>query len=328
LDENGGVLSYYDALKISATPLDTSKTKRSDFWKIISDLKTLNVIHEIKDYKGIRFLISTSKDPTDSVLSVHYNKMKLDVIFIRDILKWLKRTNMAENFEEFRSRKVLSKGARKNNFVWDAFGYNCATGFNTVYESNKESKDKKAVIVLDVKMRSAYTATDLEGFYERVQGVLCSSKKRKYKLIPVIVSKEMTTEAKAKVMNLGFIHYELGVIYGENVYRVLDNYFELTQAFLEKDELKQSNKNNVSINEMLESSLSELKNSGQDSNLMNIKGDLFELAIFQFLRETLIGFNIEHSAFVNKAYEYDFIARNYATQECIVKCTHRVGHIF
>lgn len=311
--ENKGILSYLEALKICASPVGKSNNKKSSLDNIIRDLTSLDFIKSVESYKNVKFICSNFFDSNNNALENYYNKIRLDVILNRDIITWLRKTNLIENEKEYRSINTLVKGVISNNYVWDAVGFNRATGFNTVYESNKKSENKNAFVVIDIKINSEYTVLDLNGFYSRVQNVLCSSKERKYKIIPIIFTKNISDEAKAKCLNLGFIHFGLGVIYGDKIFKIIDSYSNIFSLI--SDEY---NQDNSSLSDLIETTLLNLKDSGQEDNLNNIKCDLFEYLIFIYLKETLNGYSIEHSVKIPKSYEYDFIAKNNSTNECII----------
>jgi len=318
---NDGVLSYYECYKVTALPYDTDKTNKSSLAQVIKDLVTLNIIEKSETYNGVRFIMSYEGMQKKDALKNHYNKMKLDVLFMRDIMKWLRGTNLVENFIRYRSNHEIGKGAFENNYIWDAFGFNKATGFNTIYMSNKKSDDKKALVVLDIKISSMYNTFNLDGFYERVQGVLCSSKEKKYKLIPIIFTNEITDEAKAKLLNLGFIHFSLGSIFGDTIFKVIQQYtniFDLISNSVSEQNHFLKESYSSQLEEAIESILSDVETSGQNINLSNMKGDLFELIIFLLLKELLPGYEIEHSIKLPDAYEYDFVAKKSSRKECII----------
>ena len=312
LKKNDGVLSYYECYKVSALPLDNIKTKKNTLEEVINELTELGVLAKSEVYNDVKFIMTYDATQNPDSLMNHYNRMKIDVLFMRDIMKWIRSTNLVDNFVRYRSNHEIGKGAFENNYIWDAFGFCKSTGFNTIKTSNKKSDDKKALAVLDVKISTTYDTNDLDGFFERVQGVLCSSKENKYKVIPIVFTSDITDEARAKLINLGFIHYSLGAVFGDKIFKVIQKYIdiiELTSDFEMRNEKFVDDFYASRIEETMESILSDIESSGQSINLSNMKGDLFELAIFILLKELLAGYEIEHSVKLTNSFEYDFVAK-------------------
>lgn len=99
LEKNNGVISFYEGLKITASPLDKSKTKMDYLNNIIGDLKELKLIKDIKTYDGIKYIIDMDikNDQELDLIDAHKTKMIIDCTFIRDILYYLQRHNLIDN---------------------------------------------------------------------------------------------------------------------------------------------------------------------------------------------------------------------------------------
>ncbi|WP_127583129.1 hypothetical protein [Paenibacillus koleovorans] len=306
LENSGGVLSYYEALKVTSSPLDREKTKMDYLDRIIQDLLHLDFIMELQTYNNVTYIVDKKHGVNWlSIVTSHEGKMKLDCMFLRDVLIWLQKHNLINSEEVvYRSKDELSKGAQHNNFVWDAFSYSSATGI-----TNDREDKKNTLIVLDVQLSRSYSQQDLDGFYNRVQGVICSSLSRKRKVLPIIILNETTdTSVQNRIRKLGFLSFHLGTIYGERIYEVLKSLNNINDFFR-----FQSYPSDV-ISE-IRSVLEKLRESGQETNLQNLKGDLFEILMYSVLRRIVGEGYIEQSVVLKdkdssgkvEYYEYDLV---------------------
>lgn len=320
---NNGVLSYYEALKITASPLDGSKTKLSTLEDALSILLKLDIIKIEVDENNIKYIVFTfsSSSQIENVINRHYTDMVLDSMFFSDMLNWLQKINLIDNSNiRFRNKNNPSLGATHNNFVWDAFAYTKTTGINTITKNNKESNDKSVLVVLEVIISREFTIYDLQSFYDRIQVVRNSvnSESNIRKVLPVIIYKQISSEVFNKMQALGFLGFNLGVIYGEKIYEIIDN---LNIIKLKENTYLDDTKNFVYV---IKETLSSIRSSGQESNLGNIKGDLFESLVYSLFREIFSGGIIRQNKKLPKKddddehYEYDFIIENPRYEERIV----------
>ncbi|MBJ6360923.1 hypothetical protein ACFOQM_06365 [Paenibacillus sp. GCM10012307] len=317
LESSLGVLSYYEALKVTSSPLDREKTKMDHLDRIIQDLLHLGFIMELQTYNSVTYIIDKLHGVNwPSVVKSHESKMKLDCMFIRDVLLWLKKHNLINREEVvYRSKDELSKGAQHNNFVWDAFSYSSATGI-----TNDREDIKNTLVVLDIQLSRPYSQHDLDGFYNRVQGVICSSLSRKRKVMPIIIINDITdTGVQNRIRKLGFLSFHLGTIYGERIYEILKGLDKINDFFR-----FQSHPAEV-ISEVT-NILENLRESGQETNLQNLKGDLFEVLMYSVFRRIIGEGYIEQNVILKEKdsegkveyYEYDLIIQKGAPRERIV----------
>lgn len=320
IDLNEGLLSYFEALKITSSPIEESSTKVSTLKEITSDLKAINIIDVITDRFGGRYLIDPNKiGERDRLLELHYAKMYIDTIFLSDILIWLRKHNLIDNENvRFRNKMNPSIGVKHNNLVWDAFAYTRTTGINVTINNNANgSENKQTLVVLDVVINREYTDEDLQGFYSRVQIIINSVKTGIRKIMPIVISKETSQYVSSKISKLGFIHLNLGTIFGERIFNLIN------KLNLIKIEQLHRLENTEQFIENIENILSTIRDTGQETNLENIKGDLFEALLLSFLRyiypDSMIdqGKNIKSSD-DEEQYEYDFIIVSRNNNEMVV----------
>jgi len=320
IDLNEGILSYYEALKITSCPLDESSTKVSSLKEIITDLKAINIIDIITDQLGVKYLIDQNKQSAkDSLIEMHYTKMYIDAIFLSDILTWLRKHNIIDNENvRFRNKSNPSIGVKHNNLVWDAFAYTRTTGINVTVNNNANwSENKQTLVVLDAIINREYTDEDLQGFYSRVQIVINSVKTGIRKIMPIIISKEISKFVSNKISKLGFIHLSLGTVFGERIFDLIN------KLNLIKAEQLHRLENSEQFVENIENVLSTIRNTGQETNLENIKGDLFEALLLSLLRYIYPDSMIDQGKILKsledeEKYEYDFIIVSRNNNEIVV----------
>lgn len=326
LDDNNGILSYYEALKITASPLENKSSKIDSLDDIIKDINKLELVKLITDSKNVRYIIyeEIENEEIDGLLNLHYNKLKLDTAFIIDILNWLIKSNLIVNIDNsFRNKNQPSIGAIHNNLIWDALGYTKTTGINPISPQLAKQTEKQTLVVLDIVISRNYQQYDLDGFLSRIQINLNSVSTGKRKVLPIIIYKDCSTYLLNKIKSLGFIAYDIGSIYGSNIFHILNNIskIQISSRLLENEEFE------TTIIDTLET----IKNSGQENQLSDLKGTLFEVMLFQLLKHQYpsaeIIPNYYYSSKVKdketgkekkEGYEYDYIIKSSNPKEIIV----------
>lgn len=319
LDVNDGIISAYEGLKVTASPIEKSSTKVSNLKELLQILLDLRIIEE-RDKNGVKYYIYTNidEDEANEKIERYYQDMVIDSIFLPDILRWLQKRNLIDNKNVvFRNKKKPQFGAVHNNLVWDAFAYTGTTGIHNKFEENCD--DKKTLVVLDVLLNRDYTEFDLQGFYERIQIARNSVKSNLRKILPVIVLKNDDGAVAKSIHKLGFLSLGIAAVYGEKVYEIMkDLQFIKAQEFITLD-------NAEAFVDTIGNSLSNLQKAGQETNLQNIKGDLFESLMYPLLSMIYTNSNIEPGKILRRKdkegtkeyYEYDYIVTS-STQEEIV----------
>ncbi|MCE3297079.1 MAG: hypothetical protein K0R65_2793 [Crocinitomicaceae bacterium] len=322
LDRNEGILSYYEALKISSSPLEKSSSKVDYLDDLLIILKERQIVYEYKDRNGINYIVLKSKErDCEHLVSIHYSKMLIDTMLVNDIVQWFKKSNIIDNNSAiFRNKKTPWSGAKHNNLVWDAIGYTKTTGINPGSAKNSKTFDKQTLVVLDIVINREYESFDLDGFYNRIQINLNSVKNGQRKVLPIIVYKECSRFVLNKTKSLGFLCYDIGSIYGSKIFEIIDNLNSLQSSqSIEKRDFQQK------VDEILNS----IELSGQEEQLKAIKGILFEVMIYQLLKNcypnAAITPNYRYYRIINKddvetkvVYEYDYVIRSNNPKEIII----------
>lgn len=321
IEQCNGIISYYEALKITASPIDGAKTKMDTLKNILDDLYRLKLAKE-GVYEGIKFIVEYefSEDQSIQAALLHKANMELDCAFLPDILRWLILHNIIDNQNYIYRNKVFpSKGAEHNNFVWDAYAYTKTTGYNTVTSNNLTTNNKEMLVVLDIVINREYDEVDVQGLYNRIQGVLQSSKNTR-KVLPVVITNNISIIASTQLRSLGFLHFGIATVYGERILEIISNLKKIQQIHLYKYTVTDQ------LTEYVANTLLTIEESGQDGNLQNIKGVLFEVLLHPLIRNLYPNGSFE----ANKIYrnltekgnkfphEFDVIVIDRSLREAIV----------
>ncbi|MCE7061937.1 hypothetical protein [Dyadobacter sp. CY343] len=307
LDENNGIISYYEALKITASPLEPSTTKVSNLDDITNLLRKLDIIY-IRTVDEVKYLLYLKEgnqhtdDHESALITDHRSKMYIDSSMLPDILRWLAKCNMITTTQSpYRNRNSPSIGAKLNNLVWDATSFTRATGINPIVGSKADSKEKQTLVVLDVVLSSEYLEAYLDGFYNRIQIVLNSTKQGTRKVMPVIIYSECSEAVQGRIRKLGFISYDIGSIFGTKIYQVLKTLKKVKNVQLMEN-----------VDKTVENLLSIIKDSGQEDSLRTLKGLLFEALLFPLLKTLYPNSIIEPNKKLTvdgKTREFDYIIK-------------------
>ncbi|MFB0498701.1 hypothetical protein ABID99_004938 [Mucilaginibacter sp. OAE612] len=323
IKKSGGVLSYYEALKITSSQLKPSNSKNPALDDIILEINHFNLVSIHKDKNNVKYLVANYVDqPTiESLLANHFAAMVTDSIFIYDILTSLENLNLIDNENViYRSRKTPSLGATHNNFVWDAFAYTQTTGINTTYGGKHLKNAKHALVVIDVVLSRSYEIFDLDGFFGRVQ-VLLNHTRKERKIIPVLVYKEISGEALNRARSLGILTYNMAAFFGTGIYDVINN----TATIKISEQTGQSHHIDPVL--VISDTLDLIDQTGNKFNLQNLIGDFFQSLMYQLFRQLYPLCNIDQSGKLlamddlgeeGRYYEYDLVIWSNNTKEIIV----------
>jgi len=280
MDINGGIISYYEGLKATASPLEDSSTKASTLDDILNLLYKLNVVYTKKDFNNVVYIIY--KDDNEfiqdnleiAMMSNHFSKMVMDCSVLPDILRWLGKSNLIVYANViYRNKKTPAIGAVHNNLIWDAFAYTSATGINPTLASKVKDIEKQTLVVLDVVLSNEYSQTHLDSFYNRIQINRNSVLENKRKILPIIIYNNSSDLILNKIRKLGIIAFDISAIFGKKIYDILNRTRELSTIF----------NNAEKIDDTIESILSSISSAGQEEALKELRGTLFEFLMYPFL---------------------------------------------
>ncbi|MEH6681677.1 MAG: hypothetical protein V7724_14100 [Sediminicola sp.] len=325
LEINKGIISYYEALKITASPLVNGFSKVDYLDNVISLLQECEIVHQKVDKNSVKYIIlNTTQEDDENLMNIHFAKMSIDTAFIKDIIDWIVQSNLIDNSNIiYRNKNNPSKGAKHNNLVWDAFGYTKTTGINPTLARDSNIPEKQTLVVLDILISRDYEQIDLDGFLNRIQINLNSVVKGQRKVLPLIVYRKCSSLVLNKIKKLGFLSYDIGLIFGSNIHSVLENVLKLhnTQALLEEQNFES----------IIEDTLDTIQVSGQDDQLKALKGTLFEVIMYQLLKHQYPNAEIKPNLYYSKdiiskedntitteGYEYDYVIKSSNPKEIVV----------
>ena len=122
----GGIISYYEALKICSTPLKKSKSKTPLLDHLISELTHFDAVTLQSDQNNNKYLVASfvNQSSVKQLIAQHFSLMMVDAALLYDVLISLSKFNLIDNsYIRYRDRRTPTKGQEHNNYVWDAFSY-------------------------------------------------------------------------------------------------------------------------------------------------------------------------------------------------------------
>lgn len=326
IDLNDGIISYYEALKITSSPLKKSSSKVDLLDDLIKVIDAKNFIYLKTDENSAKYIVSNKKSEEEAIVLMkhHYSKMTLDSVFMKDILDWFSKNNFLSGTNIiYRNKNTPSLGAEHNNLLWDAFGYTKTTGINSGTSSKSLTIEKQTLVVFDVLINRDYNQIDLDGFLGRINININSVKTDKRKVVPIIIYKNCPEYLLKKIKKLGFLSFDIASIYGSNIFRIIEN---ISKIQLFKNTIESND-----FNDTIEETLNTIKNSGQEDKLKELKGTLFEVMMYQILKTEFpngeIQSNVHYSKLIlsedgisknKEKYEYDYIIKSSNPKEIII----------
>ncbi|WJS93371.1 hypothetical protein NYQ10_14855 [Flavobacterium johnsoniae] len=319
MDQNRGIISYYEALKITAAPLEKSSTKVNSLDDILTLLMKLDIVHKIKDRNDLVYIVYKIYKDKEATLEImmadHFAGMVADCSVLPDVLRWLSNANIIDIGNViYRNKKTPHIGAKHNNLVWDAFAYSRTTGINPILGAKADTVDKKTLVALDVALTTEYSAIHLDAFIGRIQINRKSVNQEDRKILPIIIYRLCSTHTINKIRKNGIIAFDISAIFGTKIYEVLNRFQELSVLLKESDGIEQT----------IEGILKTINNAGQDEALKELRGTLFEFLMYPLLKTLYPNASIERGKILTignkeekESYEYDYIIESSNPPEII-----------
>lgn len=322
MDQNDGIISFYEALKITAAPLEESSTKADSLKDILKLLSELNVVYQKKDKNDIVYIIhkvggyeqQTLKE--ELLMAVHFNKMVLDCSVLPDIMRWLRKSNIIDSIAMYRSKKTPHIGMKHNNLVWDAFAYTKTTGINPTLGAIADTIEKQTMVALDVVLADDYSPIHLDAFMSRIQIDRNSVKGDKRKILPIIIYKSCSAITLNTIRANGIMAFDIGSIFGSKIHDVLNRVRDLS-LLLQQDE--------EGIEQSIERILNTIQKTGQEEALKDLRGTLFEALMYPLLKTLYPNAEFTRGKTLStkkdedekETYEYDYIINSSNPKELV-----------
>ncbi len=322
---NDGIISFYEGIKISVGVIERSSSKVSSFDELLKICLDLDFAYRYKDNNNIDYLVLKQKGKVldekaqSTLASQHYQKMVLDCTLLPDILVWLQKVNILASGPIYRNKTTPGIGCIHNKLVWDAYGYTKTTGINIRQATTGNEGDKGTLVVLDVILSTEYTEIFLNGFYERIQININSTKGGQRKVFPIIIFNSINAIVRNKIKKLGFLAFDLSAIFGSKITEVINKTNMLPQLLSSPETLAKE------VSQILKS----IENAGQLDALSALRGTLFEFLMYPLIKNrfpdsiidrgrTLTVTNEIEGKNVKEYYEYDFIIHNNQPKEIVI----------
>lgn len=323
IENNEGIISFYEGLKITASPDENSSTKVTILKDMVKLLMRMDLVYERQDSNGVNYiLLKNHFDPNPEItdarlMEVQFNKMVLDSSLMADIIRWLAKSNLIDNINAiYRNKKTPSLGAKQNNLYWDAYSYTKATGINPFVGAKANTVEKQTLVVLDVVLSTEYSQLDLDGFLARVQINLNSVKSGVRKILPIVIYRSCSVLILGKISKLGFLAFDIGSIFGTKIYSLLTKLKEVNDLLFSGGQLEHSVKEVLKV----------IRSAGQEDALRDLRGVMFEILMFPVLSSIYANaaatrgktYSVTDANGKKEGYEYDYIFNSSHPQEIVV----------
>jgi len=329
--DNGSIISYYEAMKVTASPGSGASTKVETIDDMLKVLKKLNLVYLQEDGRGVSYILFkehmnsgrelVAANEIPALIENHYAKMVLDASLIPDILRWLYQANLIDNNRTiYRNKKTPGTARVHNKLTWDAFSYTKATGINPSLGAVSDELEKQTLVVLDVVLSGPYTQEQLDGFLARVQINLHAVRTGHRKVMPLIFYRECEERVLGRIRKMGLIAFEIGAVFGQRIYEVLSKLQAVNELLAAGGDMGSS----------VKSMLKTIRNAGQDDALKDLKGTLFECLMYPLLKslygeasmergKTLVtkGIKDAEGKYETEQYEYDYIIHSGHPRELV-----------
>lgn len=245
---------------------------------IISELNYFKIA-KIQMYKGVTFIVGQDSNIN---LEEKYVHLKRENRVLWSLISWLKDINIIDSNDivTFKGEGNRYEGVENGQLIWDAFFFTKTVGIN--------GTTKKTIGVIDISTKSVYDWLDVEGFKNRIDIFINSTKNKKNnrKILPIIFASNISNAAKKIIRENNYMCIDIKKILGNNYESIISNYI----SFIEEEKFD--------VNKFEEIH----KQIGENGNYGNIKGILFEYMMGEVFRKiynensTLF----EHSIKINK----------------------------
>ncbi|WP_276133047.1 hypothetical protein [Polluticoccus soli] len=324
--KNSGIVSKYDAIKITGAPKGKSSTKVETIDDILKLLSRMDFVYEAKDHRDITYVIKKEdfvrlpESNEKELMQSYYNRMTMDCSLIPDVLRWMNSINLFDNKTSvpiYRNKKMPAVGASHNNILWDAYCYTKTTGINDILGAAANTTDKQTMVALDIVLSSEYSELMLDGFLSRIQINRNSVKGAKRKIFPIVVYNDISELVLNKLKKLGILAIDIGSIFGAKIYSVIQRLGEIDDKLLYSS-------NNVETT--VEAILQDIRDAGQEDALKDLKGVLFEALMYPLIKNLYPDALIERGRTLaiqpangeKEYYEYDYIVHSNRPKELVV----------
>lgn len=274
LIEAEGFLFWSEFEKISAGALDIMNTGRKTTERIFDDMKSLNIVEPLYDFRGTRVVFTNEDWYKHKILKTEtlYKRMR-DLSYTQELLvdlsKWLERMNLAGWNSSYITDKTLEKSGY-NGFYFDAISYTYLWGLYRTSQKDElynPAKEKAgSPILIEAILHRETKRHDINGFITRVANVNGPIIHEKYyKIIPICFVDSIEKEALELARARGIMIITLTEVFGTKVVEALKAVRNIDITKMKPDKVRQV--------------LEKLSDAGQDGKFGSLKGTLFNFLL-------------------------------------------------
>lgn len=273
LERNKGILAVEEAQKISGATLQEN-THNISFESIIKDLVLLEMA-TYENHNGIEYLIQNKTEKTWEDIRLYEEDLENRSLLLSLIMNWLKQTNIIDEKQLcYVGRANQYEGIKRNNEIWDAWGFSNAAGVTV------DGKKYDTMVMIDYLPQHEYQGYDFLGFKERIDRVVFSTKVSKRKVLPIILSSRISPVAKLRAKENEYLYFNILSILGENSLDVVKTFNSSV------DEIERNvQEKNYNFQDKISNSLRAINKTGHDGNYGYLKGVLFEYLMLPVLQK-------------------------------------------
>lgn len=273
LERNGGILTFQEVQKISgATSQETAHSVSFD--SILKDLKVLNIVNE-QEVDGIKFVIQNKSKSVCDDIHTYIQKLENKTLVLKLILNWLVRTNLIDSKQLcYVGEKNKYRGIERNGEVWDAWGFSNTVGIG------KSERAFQTMVLVDCLEQNEYQEYDFQGFKQRIDRVIFSTKNQHRKVLPIVIANKFSPAARNLIKENCYLSYSISAILGENAVMTVSEFNAYAKEI--EDKIKRKERD---IQYQIKESLNTINSTGNRINYGNLVGKLFEYLMFPVLQE-------------------------------------------
>jgi len=299
---NGGIISENEIIRLSGCNISNTG-HATTYENLLSDLRLLNIVNDI-NFHNVHLFYLSKWDKAKALIQLdsYYVKIMNEATMISLFVNWLRRVNLVDNSViTFRGEGNNFRGIEKNGTIWDIFAFSSSLGIFD-YE-----KLKPAIIVADCCVYTEYDTIDFDGFRERVNRMVFSTKIIKRRVIPIIFSSKINPVVIVNAKKQNYLIVDLNSLFGKEAINIVTEYNNIKFNY---DSTIVAQGNN---SQQIESVLSRIEQSSGGDNYGNLKGDLFEYLMRPVFEKIYPTCRIKHRVLINDGdgkYEIDYLIDN------------------
>lgn len=282
LKRNGGILSKREVCKISGASIK-EEAHYTSYSTIVGDLKKLEIAHVVRRNE-VEYVLLDNCRLGDDFWEELREKQERENLILYLSLQCLVRSNLIDSKQLcFSGEANHYCGIIRNDEIWDAFGFSNAVGIGT------NRRDFETMVFVDYLPDYTFEEYDFEGFKQRIDRIVFSTRGSRRKVLPIVLYKEASPNAISQMRNSGFLYYNISALMGDKVFDIARKFIKNVTSIKRK-----INDKTLDYFNEIQDSLAEIHNSGNETNYGNLKGELFEYVMYSFFNKAFPNCIVTH----------------------------------